>query len=83
MGGLVCYVDVFIGIGGYGYIYFGVIWLFGMVQFSFDIYDQGWDVCLGYYQGDGLIMGFLYMYLSGIGVSDMFDVLVMLVQGLV
>lgn len=78
-------VDLFIGIGGEGYIYLGVMVLFGMVQFSLDMCIQlcekvyGWVV--GYCYDDSSIVGFLYMYFFGIGYFDLGDILLMLFIG--
>lgn len=78
-------VDFFIGMGGEGYMYFGVMVLFGMVQFSLDMCIQlcekvyGWVV--GYCYDDISIVGFLYMYFFGSGYFDLGDVLVMLFIG--
>lgn len=77
----VVYVNLFIGIGGYGYIFLGVIVFYGMIFFSLDICIDGWDVCLGYYYVDFIINGFLYIYLSGIGCCDYGDVLLMFMVG--
>jgi hypothetical protein len=37
---------------------------------------HGWDACSGYHQKDGSIMGFSHTHLSGTGIGDMLDVLV-------
>ncbi|MCE3544074.1 hypothetical protein LXJ56_28245, partial [Escherichia coli] len=36
---------------------------------------ERWDACSGYHSGDGSIMGFSHTHLSGTGVGDMLDVL--------
>jgi predicted alpha-1,2-mannosidase len=75
------YVDVFVGTGGHGHIYPGATLPYGMVQLSPDTHNAGWDASSGYHQGDGSIMGFSHTHLSGTGIGDMLDVLVMPAQG--
>jgi putative alpha-1,2-mannosidase len=48
-----------------------------MVQLSPDTYNEGWDWCSGYHYADSSIMGFSHTHLSGTGVGDMLDVLLM------
>jgi predicted alpha-1,2-mannosidase len=71
------YVNVFIGTGGHGHTYPGATVPFGMVQLSPDTYNVGWDWCSGYHTSDTSIMGFSHTHLSGTGVGDMLDFLVM------
>jgi len=71
------HVDVFIGTGGHGHTFPGATVPFGMVQLSPDTYNAIWDSSSGYHGGDGSIMGFSHTHLSGTGVGDMLDVLVM------
>lgn len=71
------FVNVFIGTGGHGHTYPGAAAPFGMVQLSPDTYNVGWDWCSGYHASDSSIMGFSHTHLSGTGVGDMLDVLVM------
>ena len=75
------HVDVFIGTGGHGHTFPGASLPFGMVQLSPDTYNAVWDSCSGYYRGDGSIMGFSHTHLSGTGIGDMLDVLVMPATG--
>lgn len=75
--GLTRHVNVFIGTGGHGHTYPGAAVPFGMVQLSPDTYNVGWDWCSGYHTSDSSIMGFSHTHLSGTGVGDMLDVLVM------
>ncbi|MDQ1092429.1 putative alpha-1,2-mannosidase [Xanthomonas sacchari] len=69
-------VDVFIGTGGHGHTFPGATLPFGMVQLSPDTYNADWDACSGYHADDGSIMGFSHTHLSGTGVGDMLDFLV-------
>jgi predicted alpha-1,2-mannosidase len=71
------YVDLMIGTGGHGHTFPGATVPFGMVQLSPDTFNQGWDWCAGYHHSDSSIMGFSHTHLSGTGIGDMLDVLVM------
>ena len=75
--GLARFVDVFIGSGGHGHTFPGAAVPFGMVQLSPDTYNADWDACSGYHAGDRSIMGFSHTHLSGTGIGDMLDVLLM------
>ncbi|MEO1968349.1 MAG: GH92 family glycosyl hydrolase [Sphingomonadaceae bacterium] len=68
--------DLFVGTGGHGHTYPGASLPFGMAQLSPDTNNHGWDACSGYHQGNGSIMGFSHTHLSGTGIGDMLDVLV-------
>ena len=50
---------------------------FGMVQLSPDTRLDGWDGCSGYHYSDSVVYGFSHTHLSGTGVSDYGDVLIM------
>ena len=69
-------VDPFIGTGGQGHTYPGATLPFGMVQLSPDTDVERWDACSGYHRDDRSIMGFSHTHLSGTGIGDMLDVLV-------
>ncbi len=71
------YVDPFIGTGGHGHTYPGASMPFGMVQLSPDTRLEGWDGCSGYHYTDEYIYGFSHTHLSGTGVSDYGDILLM------
>ena len=71
------YVNPFIGTGGHGHTYPGATMPFGMMQLSPDTRLDGWDGCSGYHYTDTEIYGFSHTHLSGTGVSDYGDVLVM------
>ncbi|HRW63802.1 MAG TPA: GH92 family glycosyl hydrolase, partial [Bacteroidales bacterium] len=71
------YVDPFIGTGGHGHTYPGAIVPFGMVQLSPDTRLEGWDGCSGYHYTDSIIYGFSHTHLSGTGVADYCDILLM------
>ncbi|WP_369943698.1 GH92 family glycosyl hydrolase [Xanthomonas medicagonis] len=77
------HVDVFIGTGGHGHTFPGATLPFGMVQLSPDTYNAVWDSCSGYHESDGSIMGFSHTHLSGTGIGDMLDFLVVPAVGAV
>jgi predicted alpha-1,2-mannosidase len=70
-------VDPFIGTGFHGHTFPGATTPFGMVQLSPDTRTAGWDACGGYYDADTEIWGFSHTHLSGTGIGDYGDVLVM------
>ncbi len=74
---LTSYVNTFIGTGGHGHTYPGATMPFGMVQLSPDTRLDGWDGCSGYHYSDNYIYGFSHTHLSGTGVSDYGDILMM------
>ncbi len=74
---LTSYVNTFIGTGGHGHTYPGATLPFGMVQLSPDTRLDGWDGCSGYHYDDDTIYGFSHTHLSGTGVSDYGDILLM------
>lgn len=75
--------DLFIGTGGHGHTYPGATLPFGMVQLSPDTDVERWDACSGYHRDDSSIMGFSHTHLSGTGIGDMLDVLVVPATGAV
>ncbi len=70
------HVDPFIGTGGHGHTFPGASAPFGMVQLSPDTDNARWDACAGYHYGDPTLLGFSHTHLSGTGIADMMDVLV-------
>jgi predicted alpha-1,2-mannosidase len=74
---LISYVNPFIGTGGHGHTYPGATMPFGMMQLSPDTRLEGWDGCSGYHYSDSEIYGFSHTHLSGTGVSDYGDILLM------
>ena len=74
---LINYVNPFIGTGGHGHTYPGATMPFGMMQLSPDTRLDGWDGCSGYHYSDSYIYGFSHTHLSGTGVSDYGDILLM------
>lgn len=73
-------VDPFIGTGGHGHTFPGACVPNGLVQLSPDTRPDGimdWDGCSGYHYSDSIIYGFSHTHLSGTGVADLCDVLLM------
>jgi predicted alpha-1,2-mannosidase len=77
------YVDPFIGTSGHGHTFPGAIVPFGMVQLSPDTRLTGWDGCSGYHYSDSGIYGFSHTHLSGTGISDYGDILLLPTVGAV
>ena len=75
------YVNPFIGTGGHGHTYPGATMPHGMVQLSPDTRLEGWDGCGGYHYSDSFIYGFSHTHLSGTGVSDFGDILLVPMKG--
>ncbi len=78
MGGdedLVRYINVFLGTGGHGHTFPGATVPFGAVQLSPDTGVRDWDWSSGYHHSDTTLMGFSHTHLSGTGVGDMLDLL--------
>ncbi|MDB6163154.1 MAG: alpha,2-mannosidase family protein, partial [Xanthomonadaceae bacterium] len=80
-------VDPFIGTGGEGHTFPGAVVPFGMIQLSPDTRIQprklayGWAA--GYRHDDHTIVGFSHTHFSGTGHSDLGDVLLMPIAGVV
>jgi predicted alpha-1,2-mannosidase len=68
-------VNPLIGTGGHGHTFPGVCAPFGMMQLSPDTRYDGWDGCGGYHYSDSIIYGFSHTHLSGTGVPDYGDLL--------
>lgn len=71
------YVDPMIGTGGHGHTYPGASVPFGMVQVNPVNGISGWDWCSGYHASDSVIVGFSHLNLSGTGIGDLADILLM------
>lgn len=70
-------VNPFIGTGGHGHTYPGASMPFGMMQLSPDTRGPDWDGSSGYHYSDSVIYGFSHTHLSGTGIPDYCDVLMM------
>jgi predicted alpha-1,2-mannosidase len=75
------YVDPFIGTGFHGHVFMGANVPFGAVQLGPVNMSTGWDWCSGYHYSDSVIVGFAHTHLSGTGIGDLGDVLLMPVTG--
>ena len=75
------YVNPFIGTGAHGHTFPGATSPFGMVQLSPDTRIEGWDGCSGYHYSDSVIFGFSHTHLSGTGIGDYCDLLLMPTMG--
>ena len=73
------YVDVFIGTKAPGHTYPGATLPFGMVQLSPDTQNSyvTWPACAGYDYIDTSILGFSHTHLSGTGIPDLSDILLL------
>lgn len=78
---LLKFVDPLIGTGGHGHTFPGATVPFGMVQLSPDNPSKGWDWTSGYNYSDNQLLGFSHTHLSGTGVGDLLDILVMPFRG--
>lgn len=84
---LTSYVDPFIGTGAVdgtslsGSNFPGATVPFGFVQLSPDTDNEVFSPASGYNYNDKTIVGFSHTHLSGTGVADLFDVLLMPVSG--
>lgn len=70
------YVDPFIGTGGHGHVFPGATTPFGMVQLSPVNGVSGWDWVSGYHTSSTEITGFAHMCLSGTGIGDLADLMI-------
>lgn len=77
------WVDPFIGTGFHGHVFLGASVPFGAVQLGPVNLSEGWDWCSGYHYSDSTIIGFSHTHLSGTGIGDLGDFLVMPVLGTV
>ena len=75
------YVNPYIGTGGHGHVFLGANVPFGAVQLGPVNLSEGWDWCSGYNYTDSTIIGFSHTHLSGTGIGDLGDVLVMPTTG--
>jgi predicted alpha-1,2-mannosidase len=71
------YVDPYIGTGDHGHVFLGAHVPFGAVQVGPNNYVKGWDWCSGYHYSDSIVTGFSQMHLSGTGIGDLGDILMM------
>jgi predicted alpha-1,2-mannosidase len=75
------HVNLFIGTGAHGHTHPAASAPFGMIQLGPDTRYNGWDGCSGYHFSDSVIFGFSHTHLSGTGVEDLCDLLLVPQQG--
>ncbi|RFS23024.1 glycoside hydrolase family 92 protein [Chitinophaga silvatica] len=80
---LLANVDPYIGSGGHGHVFVGASVPFGAVQVGPTNIVKGWDWCSGYHYSDSVVVGFPQLHLSGTGIGDLGDVLIMPYTGAV
>ena len=78
---LTSFVNPFIGTGGHGHTFPGPSLPFGMIQPGPDTRLTGWDSSSGYHYSDTRIVGFSHTHLSGTGIPDYGDILLMPTTG--
>ena len=71
------YVNVFIGTDGTGHTFPGPSLPFGMVQPGPDNKDKDWAYTSGYQFRDTTILGFSQTHLSGTGIGELGDILLL------
>lgn len=71
------FVNPFIGTDGTGHTFPGPSMPFGMVQPGPDNQDYGWNHTSGYQYQDTFLMGFSQTRLSGTGINEMGDILLL------
>lgn len=75
------FVDPFVGSGGHGHVFVGANVPYGAAQVGPNNFYKGWDWCSGYNYRDSAIVGFSHLHLSGTGIGDLGDVLIMPYMG--
>jgi putative alpha-1,2-mannosidase len=70
-------INPFIGTGGHGHTHPSAQAPFGMMQLGPNTRYDGWDGCGGYHYTDSAMYGFTCTHLSGTGVSDYGDLLIL------
>ena len=75
------YVDPYIGSAAHGHVFVGANVPFGAVQLGPTNIETGWDWCSGYHYTSNNIIGFAHTHLSGTGIGDLGDLLLMPATG--
>ena len=71
------WVNPLVGSGGHGHVFVGASVPHGMVAVGPNNISQGWDWCSGYHDSDRTIAGFAQNHLSGTGIADLGEIVVM------
>lgn len=77
------FVDPYIGTDYHGHVFLGANVPYGAVQLGPTNFVKGWDWCSGYHYSDSVMHGFSHTHLSGTGIGDLGDVLIMPYTGTV
>ena len=75
------FVDPFIGSSGHGHVFVGANVPFGGVQVGPSNFNKGWDWSSSYHYTDSIVKGFTHLNLSGTGMTDLSDFIVMPATG--
>ena len=75
------YVNPYIGSGGHGHIFVGANVPFSAVQLGPATIFEGWDWCSAYNYSSNTILGFTHTRLSGTGIGDLNDILLLPLTG--
>ena len=70
-------VNPLIGSGGHGHVFVGASVPHGMVAAGPNNVSDGWDWCSGYHDSDRTIAGFAQNHLSGTGIADLGEIVLM------
>lgn len=71
------FVDPYIGTDYHGHVFLGANVPFGAVQVGPTNFTRGWDWCSGYHYSDTVMIGFAQTHLSGTGIGDLGDVMLL------
>ncbi|MBY0245423.1 MAG: GH92 family glycosyl hydrolase [Sphingobacteriaceae bacterium] len=71
------FVNPLIGSAEHGHVFVGANVPFGAVQLGPVNIFEGWDWCSGYNYASNTILGFTHTHLSGTGIGDLNDILVL------
>ena len=75
------YVNPLIGSAGHGHVFVGANVPFGAVQLGPANIYEGWDWCSAYNYSSNTILGFTHTHLSGTGIGDLNDILLLPLTG--
>lgn len=70
-------VNPLTGSGGHGHVFVGANVPHGMVAVGPNNVSEGWDWCSGYHDSDRTIAGFAQNHLSGTGIADLGEIVLM------
>lgn len=71
------FTDPMIGTGFHGHTFPGPVVPHGRIQLSPDTHLLGWEASSGYHYADSTLYGFSHTHLSGTGIGDLGDVLLL------